>query len=278
APNANQLPSRNPWPRPRPKPPRAATAAALASPHDVVAGKKLGDFLLRRVGSIRAVHRILAERFRMDLPNRSGSCLGRVGRAHDLAISRDGVLTLEHLDDHGSGGHEFDELAEERPFAMDRIEGFCLLAADARAPLRDDTQARALDHGVDRTGQVAGGGIGFDDRKGTLDRHGIVLKGGNGRGGDGGGLWRPCPGAAGRDEGAGDRARLFGTSQMATRGGASRADGTKNDRRRRPCPRLPLPRGSGTRFYRGALEPDGSLARHTGRMWRAHPTKTRRDP
>src|SRR5262249_35293693 len=31
----------------------------------------------------------------------------------------------------------------------------------------------------DRTGQVAGGGIGFDDRKGTLDRHWIVLQGGN---------------------------------------------------------------------------------------------------
>jgi hypothetical protein len=75
------------------------------------------------------------------------------------------------LHDHGSGGHEFDELAEERAFAMDRIEGFRLLAADARALLRDDTQARALDHSVDRTGQVAGGGIGFDDRKGTLDRH-----------------------------------------------------------------------------------------------------------
>src|SRR5262244_3819201 len=38
----------------RAKTPRAAAAAALASPHDVVAGKKLRDFLLRRVRSVRA--------------------------------------------------------------------------------------------------------------------------------------------------------------------------------------------------------------------------------
>src|SRR6516162_2136740 len=29
---------------------------------------------------------------------------------------------------------------------------------------------------------------------------------------------------------------------------------------------LPVPPGSGARFYRGAIEPDGSLARLTGRM------------
>src|SRR6516165_1281166 len=188
APNAELIYRRNPWAGQRAKTPRAAAAAALASPHDVVAGKKLRYFLLRRVGSIRAVHRILAERFRMDLSDRSRSCLGGVGRAHDLAIPRDGVLALEHLHDHGSGGHEFDELAEERPLAMDRIEGFRLLAGDARAPLRDDAQARALDHRVDRAGQIAGGGIGFDDRKGTLDRHRIVLQGGKRRRVDRGGL------------------------------------------------------------------------------------------
>src|SRR6516164_6359744 len=188
APNAELIYRRNPWPGQRAKTPRAATAAALASPHDFVAGKKLRDFLLRRVGSIRAVHRILAERFRMDLADRSGSRLGGVGRAHDLAIPRDGVLALEHLHDDRSGGHEFDELAEERPLAMDRIEGFRLLAADARAPLRDDAQPRALDHRVDRAGQIAGGGIGFDDRKGTLDRHRIVLQGGKRRRVDRGGL------------------------------------------------------------------------------------------
>ena len=54
---------------------------------------------------------------------------------------------------------------------MDSIEGFRLLACDARAPLRDDAQPRLLDHGIDRAGEIARGGIGFDDGKGTLDRH-----------------------------------------------------------------------------------------------------------
>src|SRR5262245_3977917 len=62
APDAEPIYRRNPWPGQRAKTPRAAAAAALASPHDVVAGKKLRDFLLRRVRSVRAVHRILADR------------------------------------------------------------------------------------------------------------------------------------------------------------------------------------------------------------------------
>src|SRR5262249_6679694 len=51
------------------------------------------------------------------------------------------------------------------------VEGLGLLAADAHALLPDDAQPRLLDHRVDRAGEVAGGGIRLDDRKGTLDRH-----------------------------------------------------------------------------------------------------------
>jgi hypothetical protein len=39
------------------------------------------------------------------------------------------------------------------------------------ALLRDDAQARGLDLGVDRAGQVALGGVGLDDRKGALNGH-----------------------------------------------------------------------------------------------------------
>src|SRR5499433_681065 len=52
----------------------------VVSPHDFVAGKKLRDFLLRRLVSIGAVHRILTERLCVERAYRSGSRLRGVGR------------------------------------------------------------------------------------------------------------------------------------------------------------------------------------------------------
>jgi hypothetical protein len=52
-----------------------------------------------------------------------------------------------------------------------RVKRLRLVFGDAHAPLRNDAKPGLLDHGVDRAGQIAGDGIGFDDRKGTLDRH-----------------------------------------------------------------------------------------------------------
>ncbi len=50
------------------------------------------------------------------------------------------------------------------------------------ALLRDDPQPRVFDHGVDLAGDVAGGGVGLDDRESTLDRHGgSPLNDGTGR-------------------------------------------------------------------------------------------------
>src|SRR5919109_1560268 len=92
------------------------------------------------------------DRFPVGLADRAGGRLGRIGRAHHLAIFCDGVFAFEHLHDHRSRNHEFDELAKERPFAVHCVEGFRLLAADARALLRDDAQACPFDHVVDRAG------------------------------------------------------------------------------------------------------------------------------
>ncbi len=115
--------------------------------------------------------RILADRLRVDLADGAVRRLGGVGGAHDVAIFRDRVFALEHLHHHRPRGHEIDQLAEERAGAMHPIEGLGLIAGDAQALLRHDAQARLLDHRIDRTGPIARGRIGLDDRKGTLDRH-----------------------------------------------------------------------------------------------------------
>src|SRR5262249_17788297 len=92
--------------------------------------------------------------------------------AHDVAIPGDGALAFQHLHHYRPRDHELDQLAEERPRAVHRVDRLRLLAGDAHALLRNDAQARLLDHRIDRAGQIARGGIGLDDRKRTLDRHG----------------------------------------------------------------------------------------------------------
>ena len=65
--------------------------------------------------------------------------------------------------------------SKERPLAMHGIELFGLLAGNADAFLRDDTQACLLDDGIDCAGDIALGRVGFQDRKSALERHRIFL-------------------------------------------------------------------------------------------------------
>ena len=65
-----------------------------------IAGEKLRNFLSRGFRRIRAVHRIFANRFGVLLANGAGCGLGRIGRAHDVAISSHGIFSFKHLNHH----------------------------------------------------------------------------------------------------------------------------------------------------------------------------------
>ena len=85
----------------------------------------------------------------------------------------DRILAFEHLHHDRARGHEADQVVEEGPLAMDRVEALGLLLRHAD-PLRgDDAQAALLQHPGDRAGEVAPRGVGLDDRKGTLG-HGLL--------------------------------------------------------------------------------------------------------
>src|SRR5579871_163250 len=170
----------------------AAPPARSGLADNLIAGEELRNLLGGGVCRIRAVHRILADGFRMQLADRAIRRLSRIGGAHDLTIFGDRVLALEHLHDHWAGCHELQELAEERPFAMHRIERLGLRPGHLDAPLRNDAQAGFLDQGVDRAGQVARGRVGFEDRKGALDRHRTSPSKACGKNGKVAGLYRPA--------------------------------------------------------------------------------------
>src|SRR5579859_3160730 len=142
-----------------------------ASADDLVAREELRDLDHGGLRRIRPVHRVLADRLRVQLADGAVGGLGRIGRAHHVAIFGDRALAFKHLHHDGTRGHELDEFAEERPRLVHGIEGLGLAARHADALLRDDAKARLLDQRVDRASQIARGRVGLDDREGALSRH-----------------------------------------------------------------------------------------------------------
>lgn len=99
--------------------------------------------------------------------------LGRVGRTHHLTVFEDGVFAFEHLHHHRAGDHEFAKVVEEGALPVHAVEGFGLGAGELDALLGHNAEPRIFEHLVDGAGQVAAGGIGFDDRKGAFASHGF---------------------------------------------------------------------------------------------------------
>ncbi len=98
-----------------------------------------------------------------------------VGGAHDVAVFGDGGLAFKDLGDDGAGDHEGDEVFEEGAGAVDGVKTFGLGLGEVEAAGGDDGEARGFEFGVDLAGEVAAGGVWFDDGEGAFDGHGVVL-------------------------------------------------------------------------------------------------------
>ncbi len=116
--------------------------------------------------------RIFAHVQREILADRAGVSLFRVRSAHDFAILGNRVLAFENLHNHRASAHLVDEFAKEGALFVDGVKSLSLTAGHVDTLLCDDAQASGLDLGIDRTGQVAAGGVGLDDRKSVLNGHG----------------------------------------------------------------------------------------------------------
>ena len=127
--------------------------------------EEIGQFELGRLRGIGAVDSVVLDVGPVDLADRAFSGLGRVGRAHQIAVPLDRVLAFQREDHDGPRGHEAAEAVEELPLFMHVIEGFGLGLGQPHHLDRDRDQASllvALDDGPD---QVAAHSIRLDDGK-----------------------------------------------------------------------------------------------------------------
>src|SRR5215475_108679 len=121
------------------------------------------------------MYRVLANRFCVHFTDGSNGSLGRVGRAHDLAIFGDSIIAFQHLNHDGPRYHEIDKLTKEWALTVHGIEFLSLTTGNAHSLLRDDAKTCLLDDRIDGAGQVTLRRVGFEDRKSALDRHRIFL-------------------------------------------------------------------------------------------------------
>src|SRR5215469_11729877 len=92
--------------------------------------KEISNLKRRRLLAIRAVDRVLADRSRILLPDRSLFGLRRVGRAHQLAQVGNGILLLKNHREDRPAGHKLRQLTKERTLLVNIIEPLGLRLGD----------------------------------------------------------------------------------------------------------------------------------------------------
>ena len=72
---------------------------------------------------------------------------------------------------HGTGGHEFHQILEERPLAMDGVKALGLGLRQLHHARRHHPQARLLEATIHLADQVPADAVRLDDGKSALDGH-----------------------------------------------------------------------------------------------------------
>src|SRR5262249_29495836 len=97
----------------------------------------------------------------------------RVGGTHDVAITRDGVVTFQHLHDDRTRAHVTHQVPEEGTLAMHGIEALGLLLRELQHAGGDDGEATLLESAADLADQVGLHAVGLDDGQGGLEGHSL---------------------------------------------------------------------------------------------------------
>ncbi|MCY1457208.1 hypothetical protein D9M71_744800 [compost metagenome] len=87
-------------------------------------------------------------------------------------MGQHGVVAFQRLDHHRAGDHELDQRVEERTLAVHGVEAFGFTTRQLLVLGGHNLQAGLFEAGVDFADHVLGNGVGLDDGKSALERHG----------------------------------------------------------------------------------------------------------
>ena len=90
--------------------------------------EEVGDLDRGVFVGVGAVNGVLADRTAKVFSERARVGFGGIGSAHQIPPRFDGALFFERHDDARAARHEFNQSSEERPFPMNGVETFRLLA------------------------------------------------------------------------------------------------------------------------------------------------------
>ncbi|MEE8659209.1 hypothetical protein CGLAMM_00815 [Acetobacteraceae bacterium EV16G] len=138
---------------------------------DFCFSEKESNFLGGILDTVGPMDGIRLNAFRIKFPHRAFRSLRRIGGAHDIAMMRDGIITLKHLHNDRGLKHGINQTAKERPRRMDGVESLSLSLCQLNALLRHDAQTCRLEDSIDFAGQVAARGIRLDDGQCPLFGH-----------------------------------------------------------------------------------------------------------
>src|SRR5690606_33208625 len=133
--------------------------------------EKVGNFPLRRRGRIGTMDGIGVDGLGKVSAYGTRRRFTGVGRPHQLAVAGDGILALQHLHHHRTGGHEGHQITEEGPLTVFGIEALRSFPGQADHAAGDHPQTGLLQPGRDLADGVLRHGIGFDDGQGALQGH-----------------------------------------------------------------------------------------------------------
>src|SRR5579864_1093261 len=143
--------------------------------------EEIGDLARGRIGRIRTVHDVLFDARGEIGPDRTGSGLLRIGRAHQVAVARNGVIAFQHLHDHGTRAHIAHQILEERPLTMHGVEALGLALRQMHHASGDDGKSGLLEASIHLTDEIAADAVWLDDGQSALERHSICTSAGEAR-------------------------------------------------------------------------------------------------
>src|ERR1700722_14946380 len=149
--------------RSTPKIPPLVAATLARTRTDLNFAKEVADLARRGIGGIGTMNDVFIDAGGKIRADGSLVCLLWIRRPHHLAIFRDRIIPFEHLDHHGTGGHEANQILEERPLAMYRVKALGLGLGQPQHAGGDHLQTHLFKTTINLADQATADAVWLDD-------------------------------------------------------------------------------------------------------------------